>query len=59
MYSLRVVLAEAGILFQFERAMDDLDIPDAKIKELQRQIGQLVLDALVESGKTVVDDFEG
>lgn len=58
MYSLRVVLADAGILFGFERAMEDLDIPDARIKELQRQIGQLVLDTLAESGKTVVDDLE-
>lgn len=58
MHSLRAILANLGILFEFERGLDELDLPDKKIKDLQYQISRLVLDALVESGKTVVDDYE-
>jgi hypothetical protein len=58
MQSLRVILAQCGVLFELERTLDELNVPDKKIKDLQYQIGQLILDALVESGHTVVDDFE-
>jgi len=58
MYSLRAVLAQCGVLANLVESMDDLRIPDARIKELQRDIGKLILDALVESGKTVVEDFK-
>lgn len=58
MISLRALLAQCGILLKFDRALDNLDVPEAKIKQLQRQIANLVLDAVVKTGKTVVDDFE-
>lgn len=58
MISLRALLAECGVLFEFERALDNLDVPDSKIKELQHQIAVLVKNAVVETGKTIVEDFE-
>ena len=59
MHSLHAVLAECGVLHEFDRAMRELDIPESKIKTLQRQIADLVTNALVEQGHTVVEDFEG
>ena len=59
MHSLYAVLAECGVLYEFERALRKLDIPEQKIKTLQRQIAELVTNALVEQGHSVVEDFEG
>lgn len=58
MTSLYAVLAECGVLYELERAMRELDIPEAKIKDLQRQIAELILNTLVDAGHEVVEDFE-
>lgn len=58
MISLNALLAECGILFELEKALDNLNIPDTTIKQLQQDIAILITNAVVNSGISVVEDFE-
>jgi len=58
MTSLDAVLKEAGVMGKFTKVMRELDLSEPEIKHLQIAIADLVLNALVQSGKTVVDDVE-
>ena len=58
MISLNAVLIDAGVMGAFPKAMRELDLSEAEIKQIQIAIADLVLNALVQSGETVVDDVE-
>lgn len=58
MISLKAVLAECGILSELEQSFDNLNIPDAKTKEVQREIALVICNALVESGFIVIEDYD-
>lgn len=58
MHSLKAILAQCGVLRNLPHALNDLDVAESDIADIQSQIAVLITNAVVKTGKTVVEDFQ-
>jgi hypothetical protein len=56
MLSLNAVLIDGGI-YQLDRQLDDLGVPQGERVQIAEAIAKMVTDALVRTGQPVVEDF--
>jgi hypothetical protein len=55
MLSLNAVMVEGYNLYR--SLYMDLDLPESEVKYIQQELANLIKDALVRNGKTVVEDY--
>lgn len=58
MLSLQAIMSEMGIgQHRFAQTLDELNVSDARQRQLKEAIAALTLQVLVQAGNSVVDDM--